>query len=64
MYKPQPHDNAKDKTGSEFHSTALSVLKQINDNLTLGSSASNTYITLVMECNEPKTEGQKCTKIN
>ena len=57
VYKPQPHGNAKDKTGSEYCRTAPSVLKQINDKLTSGSSVSNTYTKLVRECNEPKIQG-------
>ena len=38
VYKPTPHVKAKDKTAGEYHRTAASVIKKINDNLSTGHS--------------------------
>ena len=57
VYKPRPHGNAKNHMDSEYWRTAPSVMNEINNKLTSGSSVSSTYTSLVKECNEPKSQG-------
>ena len=57
VYKPRPHGNAKNHMDSEYRRTAPSVMNEINNKLTSGSSVSSTYTSLVKECNKPKSQG-------